>query len=852
MKTIYKFNVTPSLPPKLKRLKEIASNLWWCWNYDAIELFLRMDSKLWEKVGHNPVELLGKVSQQRLQLLSEDDAYLHSLSKVLTKFDKAMESDRKFPLEETDKELSIAYFSLEYGLHECLPIYSGGLGVLSGEHLKSSSDLGIPLVGMGLLYREGYFNQYLNPDGWQQETYPENDFHNMCINPVLDKNGEHLEIEVEMPTEIIHARIWLIKVGKTNLFLLDTNIEKNSIDNREITAQLYGGYLEMRLKQEYVLGMGGINAFAKLGITPTVYHMNEGHSAFLGLKRIKILMQEHGLNFQEAKEACSCCNVFTTHTPVPAGIDKFPPALMDKYFWKYREKTGLSREEFLQLGRENPKNNTEPFSLAVLAIKLSDHYNGVSKLHGKVSRDMWKNIWKNIPQDEVPIQHVTNGIHNKSWVSHELASLFDRYLGPKWQNYPENKETWSQIDQIPDAELWRTHERRRERLVSFIRKRRKNNLMERGVSKNEIQRSEELLHPDILTIGFARRFATYKRATLLFKNIDRLIGLMTDQKRPFQLIFAGKAHPQDNQGKGLIREIVHHIKNENFLRRVVFIENYDLNVARYMLQGVDVWLNNPRRPLEASGTSGMKASANGGLNLSILDGWWVEGYTPDVGWAIGHGEEYTDLEYQDEVESRELYSVLEKEIIPAFYERGKDGIPRKWTFMMKETFKNIAPFFNTNRMVNDYAQKFYLPSHRRWKTFKENSFKTARELTTWKNKVKEAWKNVNVVDVKSEIDGPELIVGNKLEVEVKISLGSLDPEDVKIQLLYGNINQEEELLSPTIKELAKVSSQDDNNNYIYKTQITCENSGSHGYAIRIIPYHPQLSHIHETRLIRWG
>ncbi len=850
MKTIYKFGVIPSLPTALEPLLELAKNMWWAWNFDAVELFFRIDNDLWYKVGHNPIALLGQVSQQRLENLSKDNAYLHSLERVMARFHDAMDKGRECELE-GGEGLKVGYFSLEFGLHESLPIYSGGLGVLAGDHLKSTSDVGLPLVGVGLLYREGYFRQYLNPDGWQQETYPDNDFLNMPIQEIKDEAGRPVLIDVDFPDRKVHARIWRVMVGRTPLILLDTNIPENTLDDREITAQLYGGDVEMRLKQELVLGYGGISALHAMGFEPNVFHMNEGHSAFLGLMRIKNLMAEKALNFREAMEACSACNVFTTHTPVPAGIDKFTPSLMDKYFWKYREEVGISRDEFLALGRENATNVEENFSLAVLAIRLSDRYNGVSELHGKVARDMWKSLWKDIPAAEVPISHVTNGIHNKTWVSHELGSLFDRYLSPRWREYPEDPEVWRRVEQIPDAELWRTHERRRERLVAFVRDRARKSFIKKGGSKAELALADELLNPDALTIGFARRFATYKRAPLIFSDLDRIIRLLQDTHRPIQLIFAGKAHPKDNNGKELIRQIIHHLRREELSRRVVFIEDYDMNVARYMLQGVDVWLNNPRRPLEASGTSGMKAAANGGLNLSILDGWWCEGYRPDTGWRIGTGEEYSDLTLQDDVESRDLYNVLEKEIIPAFYTRGKDGLPREWISMMKDTFKHLSPVFNTNRMVTDYAEKFYVPALDRWNIMARDEFHGARELTSWKAKVQGAWHEVKVLTAHFSGSTEEIKVRDEVKVDVEVHLGGLSPEDVTVQALFGKVSPEEELITPTISTLSPSRELGDGR-WAYSGDIQCNESGQHGFSIRLVPFNAALSFGHETGLIRWG
>ncbi|MDD4890574.1 MAG: alpha-glucan family phosphorylase, partial [Phycisphaerae bacterium] len=636
MYVIRPFTVVPSLPESLQFLEQLAYNIWWAWNQEGIELFRRLDSDLWERAGHNPVLMLGQLPQSRLEQAAADEGYLAQMERVKAMLDEHMTRKSWF-----DKnfghlaDISFAYFSAEFGLTEALPIYSGGLGVLAGDHLKSAAELGLPLVGIGLLYRQGYFRQYLNADGWQQETYPGNDFYTLPVRQVATADGKPMTIDVEYPGRMVKAQVWKVQVGRIFLYLLDTNMDENSPEDRQITSQLYGGDMENRIRQEILLGIGGIRALAAMGITPTVCHMNEGHSGFLALERVRRLVTETKMDYLSAREATRASQIFTTHTPVPAGIDRFPGAMIEKYLHPYFSQLGVSRDEFMALGRQNPSDPQETFSMAVLALRTAAASNGVSKLHGRVSRAMWQNVWPGVPDDEIPIGSVTNGVHTRSWISGDMAALLDRYLGPRWSRRPEDHSVWQRVDQIPDEELWRTHERRRERLVQFARNRLATQARNRGAAANEIMSAGETLNAETLTIGFARRFATYKRATLLFQDLDRLKAILSNKDCPVQVIFAGKAHPRDNEGKELIRKIVHWARDESIRRRIVFLEDYDMNVARYMVQGCDVWLNTPRRPLEASGTSGMKAAANGCLNASILDGWWDEAFQTGLGWALG-------------------------------------------------------------------------------------------------------------------------------------------------------------------------------------------------------------------------
>lgn len=851
---INKYMVSPSLPKELEPLLEITKNFWWCWNQKAVNLLRTIDIDNYDEKDHNPIRILGESSQECFYNMLHDDAAMMNLAEVYDEFKTYMNQETWYAsLDDSQKTENekIAYFSFEYGLHESLPNYSGGLGILSGDHLKSASDLGLPFIAVGLLYRKGYFRQYLNADGWQQEYDIENDFFNLALEKVLDSNGETMKVDVDLPGRKVYAQIWKANVGRIQLYYLDANIEENSVEDRDITAQLYGGNLETRIQQEILLGIGGIKALKKLGIKPTIYHMNEGHSAFLSLERIRQLMIDDKLDRKTAREVVFSSNVFTTHTPVPAGNDVFPIEMMQKYFVDYIKQIDMSMEEFLKLGKIDPNNQKEDFCMTVLALNLSAENNGVSELHGHVSREMWKDIWKGVPAKELPIDSITNGIHTLSWISFDMQNLLDRYLGPRWRTKPLEYGIWERVQKIPDAELWRTHERRKERLIDFCRERLKAQIINRGFTKNEINHAEQILTPEALTIGFARRFATYKRGTLLFRDIERLKKIISNPHRPVQIIFAGKAHPHDNGGKELIKNIAEICRREEFRDHIVFLENYDINVARYMVQGVDVWLNNPRRPLEASGTSGMKVPPNGGLNFSILDGWWDEAYDGQNGWAIGNREEYTDLEYQDEVESNALYNVLENEIIPLYYERGRDDIPRQWVTAMKWSMQTVCPQFSTNIMVADYFNKFYTNASRRYINMTSDDFKKSKELKSWKDNIYSKWSKVSFENTMSEMPSRNLQVGSKFEVKTIVNLGNIAPDSVRVELYHGKLSMKDEITEPTIVEM-KHSSDLGNGRHSFIGSLECVNTGQSGYAIRMYPYHKDLGYKFDMKMIIWS
>ncbi len=842
MKPIKTFSVIPSLPEELRPLWDLAYNLRWAWNHDTIELFMRLDSDLWEESGHNPVLMLGAIDQDRLEKLRHDESFLAYLDRVYRRFQNYIEEQGAvwFTHEHGQAEAPLfAYFSAEFGLTECLSIFAGGLGVLSGDHLKSASDLGLPLVGVGLLYQQGYFQQYLNQAGWQQEHYEENDFDNLPLHLECDDEDEPLTVEVAFPGRTVTAQIWRAQVGRAPLYMLDTNIDQNQGTDRDITDQLYGGDQEMRIQQEILLGIGGYRALQALGLEPTIYHVNEGHSAFLALERTRHLMHDYALTFAEAREAASAGIVFTTHTPVPAGHDRFPPHLMDHYFSSYTEELGLSRHDFLALGREYPDRGHEPFVMTVLAMKMSSYSNGVSKLHGEITRDMWEGLWPGVPQEEIPITHITNGVHFLSWISHDMKRLYDRYLGPRWRQEPAEQEIWQRAEHIAPEELWRTHERRRERLVSFTRHRLRRQLQRRGASQSEIEAADEVLDPKALTIGFARRFATYKRATLLLRDPERLARIINESEGQVQIIYAGMAHPKDNPGKQLIQQIVHLARSEDFRYSLVFLEDYDMTVARYMLQGVDVWLNTPRRPREASGTSGMKAAANGVLNLSVLDGWWDEAYQPGVGWAIGRGEVYDDREYQDYVEAQALYDLLERDVTPTFYDRGRDGLPRKWIEYMKNGMAHLCHFFNTNRMVAEYTERFYMPAATRYDKLTADEMAGAKALAAWKEKIRAGWSEVRVNEI--EVDLPdEPQVGDDITARAWVNLGRLDPEDVCVELYMGQVDAEGEIVDGDAVPMQFVEQSAGQGSQFAVDAVPCLRSGRYGYTVRVLPQHPDL------------
>jgi starch phosphorylase len=859
IKPVATVDVTPNLPPSLERLRELAYNLRWTWDHETIALFRRLDRDLWDQTGSNPVAMLGLISQDALQSAAEDEAFMAHLDRVCAQFDSYMVPNARTWYRRHYGEFEkpfIAYFSMEYGLTECLRNYSGGLGILSGDHLKSASDLGLPLVGIGLLYEEGYFYQYLNADGYQQQSYPINDYPNLPVHQVFNDDGSPLMIQVPIANSMAQVLVWRVQVGRIPLYLLDTNDDANPEDIRNLTDRLYGGDKRTRIRQEILLGIGGTQLLEKLSIRPTVCHMNEGHACFLALERIRIMMKENpGMDFWQAASICAAGNVYTIHTPVPAGLERFGYDLIDEHFPALWQQLGLTREQFHDLGREH-MGGFDLFSLPVLALRLSSSTNGVSQLHGSVSRSMWKWMYPNIPEHEIPIGAVTNGIHIQSWISREMASLYDRYLDPAWRSDPDRPEIWWEVDRIPDAELWRSHERRRERLTSFARARLRDQLEARGAPQSVIAAANEVLNPDALTIGFARRFATYKRATLLFRDKERLELLVNDPLRPVQFIFAGKAHPHDHLGKELIKEIVKTAELPEFRHAIVFLENYDIGLARYMVQGVDVWMNTPRRPNEASGTSGMKVIYNGGLNASILDGWWAEGYDPSVGWAIGSGEEYDQSEWdmQDYIEAHALYNMLEKDIIPAFYTRGRDGLPRQWIARIKASMRKLAPFFNTYRMAREYTEEYYIPSHTRFTSLVLPDMERGKAYADWQKKMRTSWSKVAVDHVTIESD--QIKVNQDLQVRAWVDLGPFEPEDVTVQLYYGTLDSRGEIVAGEAIDMEHCcldqSGATTRNIHEFFYTLRYNTTGKRGFSVRVLPNHEDLANPFLMNMVTWA
>lgn len=860
---IRSFEVVPRLPESLQPLMDIAYNLWWTWHPEAVDLFLRLDRELWHECNHNPVKLLGAISQEKLNAAAHDEGFLAALERVLQNRERHMQ---RTPWLDTighkqPASATIAYFCAEFGLTECLQIYSGGLGVLAGDHLKSASELGLPLVAVGLLYRRGYFQQYLNTDGWQQEYLPDLDFQNLPVRPVKDEAGGQVTVQVRLPGRDVHIAVWCVMVGRVPLYLLDTHLPVNTTEDRDITSQLYGGDMEMRIRQEIVLGIGGIRALEAVGIRPDVCHMNEGHSAFLALERIRGLIERYDVAFDEARQQASASHVFTTHTPVPAGIDRFPPDMIGRYFKEYHPSLRLDMEGLLALGRENVFDKHEYFSMAVLAVRTSDWANGVSRLHGHVSRQMWQDIWPGVPQDEIPITHVTNGCHARSWLSPDLMDLLDRYLGSRWYLDPADHDVWRAIHEVPDDELWRIHALRRHRLIAWARRHLNEQLQHSGLSAQSIRQRCDALDPEALTIGFARRFATYKRGTLFMRDAQRLLRLLGDTQRPVQFLIAGKSHPADGGGKDLIRQIVKFAQEAHGSQvnaRIVFLENYDIHVARYLVQGCDVWLNTPRRGMEASGTSGMKAAINGVLNCSIMDGWWDEaadqsGTAGDgeaaVGWSIGRGEDYADPETADQLESQALYDLLEREIIPMFYDRNEQGVPRQWMARMKQSIARLAPVFNTNRMVQQYSEKLYLPALSRAARLAQDDLRPAVELARQKVRLRRNWSRLRIVDVGADTNQP-LGVRDQLPIDVTVDLAELSPEEVRLQIYCGRLDGDGRLIDGQPIDMQHVDAVGDTR-HRFRGEVHAAHSGRHGFAIRIVPGGEMFAGVIEPGLMLW-
>ena len=851
MPTFQTYNVTPILPAPLEPLREMSFNLWWTWEPAARRLFRQLDPELWNRTNHNPVRMLQLSRQSRLEELAQDKNFLRELKQVFHDFEKYLGRHDTYGKTGPGAEIKnpIAYFSAEFGFHESIPNYSGGLGILAGDHCKSASDLDLNFAAIGLLYRHGYFRQQIDKDGIQAAINLNQNFYHLPIREV--RHGEtKLLVSVPILDREVSARVWELRVGRVNVYLLDTDIPENSAEDRLITAELYGGDLEMRMRQEIMLGFGGVKALTALGIQPDVFHMNEGHSAFLALERIRVNVVERKLDFYSALQIVAAANVFTTHTPVPAGNDSFSRDMMQKYFGKFAKELNIPFDELFSFGHTR-LHPDEPFNMTVLALRLSRHANGVSKLHGEVSRSLWKDVWSGVPVHEVPVTSITNGVHTKTWMAPEFAALYRKHLGD-WEERLTEPDFWRGVIDIPDAQLWETHQQLKCRLIDFVRDRERQRRERLGESPESIRRVNRILDPEILSIGFARRFATYKRGTLLFGDKERLKRLVNDVTRPVQFIFAGKAHPRDEAGKALIQEVYKFSRELGLETRVVFLEDYDSYIARRLVQGVDLWLNHPLRPLEASGTSGMKSAPNGGINLSVLDGWWREGYNASNGWAVGAEIDSGTTEFQNEVDASSLYHLLENQIVPLYYAKPDGKLPLAWLQLMRESIRSVTPVFNTQRMVKEYTQQLYVPAAQGYENFSRDGCGAATQLSQWKTKMRKDWPQVQVSDVRiASKDRPSISVGESLQIRANVHLGAVDPQHVRVEAYHGEVDNGD-LHNPSATVLNQTNQVDGNGTYVYEGSVPASESGTYGFSVRVVPVHPCLMQAHELRLITWS
>ena len=847
IRPLREFQVSPALPASLQRLPELAHNLVWSWDHRLRALFRRLDPEMWRH-SHNPVLMLTRLPEGALEKAAADPRFMAVYHKACEYLDAYM--NRPSPV--APENMLVAYFSMEYGIAECLPVYSGGLGVLSGDHLKGASDAGIPLVGVGLLYQKGYHQQVLNADGWQQERYPINEPHHMPVRPVV-LDGKALKVHVQCKTFTVAIKVWEVDVGRTKLYLLDTNLPENenrdnpADDTRNVTENLYGGDHQTRIRQEIVLGIGGLRALKALGYRPTAFHMNEGHAAFLALERIRDLMDERKLSFDEAWEATRDSNIFTTHTCVPAGIDLFDSGLLFEHFERFCQTHGITIDQLFRIGRKNPSDHNEKFSMAVAAIQTSSFRNGVSTLHGEVSREMWGDLWPSLPAAEVPITHVTNGVHLPSMLNGDLATVYDHYLPPDWRDAYQDPKVWRHVGEIPNGEIWEAHRRRKKQLTVFAREHLVRTAQRNRAGATEIKRLEEVLDPDAFTIGFARRFATYKRATLLFRDPARLKRILLDPKRPVQIVISGKAHPKDVPGKTFIREIAQLSRDPELQGKVVFLENYGLRIAKEMVQGVDLWLNTPRRGEEACGTSGMKAAINGILNLSILDGWYDECYEESGGWAIGDRSDYA--EDQDSMHSSDIYSLLENEILPLYFTRGDQGVPGAWVNRMKQCLTNISPRYNTQRMLDEYLHMLYLPAHQSTQAMVASGYEMAKQKVTWTRRMREVWPQVQLVRV--DPAPGDTVTGSLINLRAAVDLAGLAPGDVRVEAVVGRVTGDGHLVETNI--IALQPEGQDGNAVLFSTQYQPAITGRLGYTVRVSPNHhedPLRRPTHQP--VKWG
>ena len=848
-----KITVTPQLPERINKLPEIAENLWWAWNTDFLKLFKKMDIDLWESVNKNPVKFLKLVSQEKLEAMAEDPEFLKEYDKFVNNFEDYMSSKntwfkKNYPENKNDL---IAYFSAEYGLDQILPIYSGGLGMLSGDHLKSASDLGIPLVAIGLLYKQGFMHQRINGNGQQVEEYIDNDWDSLPVYPVKDVEGKDLLVSVKLPKKKLYLKVWQINVGRVKLYLMDSDIDANIPEYRSVTANLYGGNQETRIQQEIVLGMAGTSLLRVLGLNPTVYHMNEGHSAFLILELMKNIIKEKEVSFDVAGEIVSSKTVFTTHTPVPAGNDIFPLNLVEEYFKDYWKRYSISKEDFFRLGmKPNADLATSGFNMGILALKYAGKKNGVSKLHGAVSRELFGEVWPNIAANESPITYVTNGVHTCTWLAPNIKKLYNKYLKPYWQDDIQNDNTWQKVADIPDKELWNAHYDRKVKLLKLVKDNITTRMKREGYRYDEINKITSQLNPNALTIGFARRFATYKRATLIFKDLERITQILNNAERPVQIIFAGKAHPSDGGGKDLIK-LIHDISMKpQFKGKIFLLENYNMELSKHLVSGVDVWLNTPRRPMEASGTSGQKAAANGVINFSISDGWWAEGYNQKNGWVIGTNAEYSSYEEQDNADSESIYQTLENKIISTYYAKDANGLSKKWIEIMKNSIMSNAGRYSTSRMLIDYVSKLYIPLCNLYNKY-YTDLSAVGEFNTWKNNVTLNWKNIIIKQEKGNLDNMTIDAGNKITVKCKVTLPNIPVDSVEAQVYYGQIMNDGIVDNISIIPMTLINSDDENKEYEYQATIELMTGGNYGYTFRVMPKNDMILESANLDLVKW-
>lgn len=848
----YSENLTPSwksvmvtrhLPEQLAGLEMLCRNLWWCWNDDAKALFKSIDAELWHKSGHNPMEILDKVSLKRYNELAKDEDFLARMNRVINEFYTYMEKKNE------RTEPSVAYFCMEYGLDTSLKIYSGGLGILAGDYLKETSDMNVNLVAVGLLYRYGYFTQRLTPQGNQVADYTAQDFLKIPAEPVIGEDGVWKSVSMNLPGRTLYARIWKVAVGRTDLYLLDTDYEANSAEDRSVTHQLYGGNHENRLKQEILLGIGGVRALRALGLNPTMYHYNEGHAAFAGLERLREYMQEQHYEMSEALELVRASALFTTHTPVPAGHDAFSEEELGPYFGHYPQRYGLDWRGFMGFGKINAQDVKEEFSMSVLAANFSQNVNGVSMLHGKVSQDIFAPMYPGYLPEELYISYVTNGVHYPTWTAKEWKAIYAKVFGEEFKTSHYDKSCFEGIYKVDDEQIWNTRKLLKADLIKTVKDRLSDPIVSAHYSPGEIVTIKETLRDDVLTIGFARRFATYKRATLLFRDLNRLDEIVNNPKRPVQFLFAGKAHPADKAGQDLIKQIVEISKDPRFIGRIVFVPGYDITLAKRLVQGVDVWMNNPTRPQEASGTSGEKASMNGVMHFSVLDGWWVEGYVKDAGWALPQERTYDDYEYQNELDAATIYSTIENEIAPDYYDIDNTGRSSKWIGYIKNTVAMVASNFTTNRMLSDYCKQYYFPQSERYARLVSDGGKVAKEIAAWKKFVGEEWNNMRIVSYTQPNASYTLSDKNKLESEVVIDLGRLKPEDIGVEMLLTSTDAKGQLHIQEVFNYELVSYE--NGVATFKTSVLPERTGMYEVGTRVYPKNAELPHRQDFPIVKW-